>query len=196
MKTIEEKAKAYDEAFERAKQVKLTDTKENVAAAEYIFPDLKESEDERIRKEMIKYFTEIKSTVPLGSPNHFDGYIAYLEKQKGNSLSLVDAWKEMRPEVFAQASGNKPKPVEKQDYSGLNDFERAIHRGFLCAGVENVPVTIIKETAKECMAKNKPAEWSKEDETQRINTIIFLQTPVLRKVYQQSQVDKKASSGK
>lgn len=50
------------------------------------------------------------------------------------------------------------KPVEEQDYSGLNDLERAIHRGFLSAGVENVPVTIIKETAKECLAQMKPAE--------------------------------------
>ena len=55
------------------------------------------------------------------------------------------------------------KPVEKQDYSGLTDFEPAIHRGFLCAGVENVPVTIIKETAQDCLAKQK-AEWSEEDE--------------------------------
>ncbi|MBO4550859.1 MAG: hypothetical protein J5733_09025, partial [Bacteroidaceae bacterium] len=43
------------------------------------------------------------------------------------------------------------KFTEKQDYSSLNDLERAIHRGFLCAGVENVPVTIIKETAQECL---------------------------------------------
>ena len=38
---------------------------------------------------------------------------------------------------------------QEQDYSDLSGLERAIHRGFLCAGVENVPVTIIKETAKE-----------------------------------------------
>lgn len=55
------------------------------------------------------------------------------------------------------------KPAEKQDYSGLNDLERAIHRGFLAAGVENVPVEIIKETAQECLAQMRPAEWSKED---------------------------------
>lgn len=60
----------------------------------------------------------------------------------------------------------KQKPTEKQDYSGLTDFERAIHRGFLCAGVENVPVEIIKETAQDCLAhiEQKPAEWSEEDE--------------------------------
>lgn len=38
-----------------------------------------------------------------------------------------------------------------QDYSGLSDLERAIHRGFLCAGVENVPRGIIEDTAKEAL---------------------------------------------
>ena len=45
------------------------------------------------------------------------------------------------------------------DYSDLTDFERAIHRGFLCAGVENVPVIIIKETAEDCLI-NLPTEKS------------------------------------
>jgi hypothetical protein len=57
----------------------------------------------------------------------------------------------------------KQKPTEKQDYSRLNDLERAIHRGFLAAGIENVSVTIIKETAQDCLAQMKSAEWSEED---------------------------------
>ena len=64
---------------------------------------------------------------------------------------------------------------DKQDYSGLTEFERAIHRGFLCAGVENVPVTIIKETAHDCLAKVKPAEWSDEDEKKRQKVIRLLE---------------------
>jgi len=56
------------------------------------------------------------------------------------------------------------RPQKKQNYSGLSDFERAIHRGFLCAGVENVPRTIIEETAQDALAQIKPAEWSEEDE--------------------------------
>ena len=56
------------------------------------------------------------------------------------------------------------QPAEKQDYSGLSDLERAIHRGFLCAGVENVPVTIIKEAAQECLAQMKPAKWNPTNE--------------------------------
>ena len=46
--TQEEKAKAYDKALERAKKLYEQGTiTENLS---YIFPELKESEDERIRK--------------------------------------------------------------------------------------------------------------------------------------------------
>ena len=96
------------------------------------------SEDERIRKGLIDMFKRHPFCEINGLKTK--DIVSWLEKQK------------------------EQKPVEKQDYSGLTDFERAIHRGFLCAGVENVPVTIIKETAQECLAQMKPVEWSEEDE--------------------------------
>ncbi len=111
---------------------------------ENIFPELRESEDERIRKgiiEIIKAVSGPDCDVYLDEKKQ-EKYLAWLEKQK------------------------EQNPVEKQDYSGLNDLERAIHRGFLCAGVENVPATIIKETAQDCLA-HMPA-WSEEDEKKMI----------------------------
>ena len=45
--TEKEKAKAYDEAIERAKKLYSN------GIAEEIFPELKESKDEKIRKELI-----------------------------------------------------------------------------------------------------------------------------------------------
>jgi hypothetical protein len=50
MKSIEEKAKAYDEAIERAKMSYHTGDydKDALEMLEIIFPELKESEDERI----------------------------------------------------------------------------------------------------------------------------------------------------
>ena len=305
MKTIEEKAKAYDEALERAEHVKLTNTKEIVAAAEYIFPELSESEDERIRKwivaeikhqylvdgkkiyceeakDALAYLKKLKEqkpivkipkfragdTIHLKSSNaeytieaisssgyHGKGWSltfdaepdyelvsedkekqkeqnsddvkrewwnkGYLEGRKNAHIparelglpSSCDFQKEQKPTPnwipkfldelrskknyfdwdehrdiegrilaiinwvapdYFDRKEKEQKPVEKQDYSGLNDFERAIHRGFLCAGVENVPVTIIKETAQECMAKIKPVEWSEEDEKMISSIIMFL----------------------
>ena len=81
MKTIEEKAKAYDEALERAKHVKLTNTKENVAAAEYIFPELHESEDEKVRKEMLEFVSSADISEILDEETQARWY-NYLQRQK------------------------------------------------------------------------------------------------------------------
>lgn len=59
--SIEQKAKAYDEAIERAKKLKEDPQgvlyeysyKEGDTICDYIFPELKESEDERIRKAIL-----------------------------------------------------------------------------------------------------------------------------------------------
>ena len=80
--TQEEKAKAYDEALERAR--KLYESYNRLVLStdeiERIFPELAESEDERIREEMIRYFTEMKKGGSAALP--YDDCIAYLKKQK------------------------------------------------------------------------------------------------------------------
>ena len=82
-----EKAKAYDELLAKAKQIY---NKENdvliIHTIEELFPELAESEDERIRKMMIKYFES------CGNLEWYDGLtpqkaIAWLEKQ-GKKLSI------------------------------------------------------------------------------------------------------------
>ena len=79
MKTIEEKAKAYDDAIERVKR--LVASKEiDVADMEFIFPELRESEDERIRKKLIGIFTN-QSLCDVYNLKSED-VLAYLEKQK------------------------------------------------------------------------------------------------------------------
>ena len=75
--TQEEKAKAYDEALERAKQLQ-----HNNAFVTTVFPELKESEDERMRKEIIEY---LNSQIPIAEENEllcFKQWISWLEKQK------------------------------------------------------------------------------------------------------------------
>ena len=123
-----------------------------------MFPELRESEDEKIRTLLVALVQWAKTFKQSGlDSNTANKMLSYLEKQK------------------------EQKPEEKQDYSGLNDLERAIHRGFLCAGVENVPVTIIKDTAAECMGflaliEPKPAEWSEEDKKMRNLAIEWAET--------------------
>ena len=168
----EQKARAYDEALERAKRIISKNCSEvEKLCLKSIFPELAESEDEKVRKEIIEVLQFVPSSMWEQAKTNYERCFAYLEKQKDLDKMIV-----VSPEVWDNAisdayeNGKKDeekqkeqKPVEKQDYSGLNDLERVIHRGFLAAGVENVPVTIIKETAQECLTNIKPA-WSEEDE--------------------------------
>ena len=79
--SIEEKAKAYDKALEKAR--KLYNSEETSAdveiACENIFPELKESEEEKIRKELIHYFTEGIEFLSLCSVSR-EQILAWLEK--------------------------------------------------------------------------------------------------------------------
>ena len=137
--TIEEKARAYDKALKWMRELYPGlhgATKED---AEHYFPELRKSEDERIRKSLVLYFEKFKPQDMWDERFSIGDVLAYLEKQKDHFR-------------------DDTKMVEKQDYSSLNDLERAIHRGFLSAGVENAPVTLIKETAKECLEQMKPSE--------------------------------------
>ena len=84
--TIEEKAKAYDEALERARAInngKDVDVESGTTICEYIFPELKESEDDKIRKEII---STLRNTYWTSNRNRFNELVAWLEKQ-GNQSS-------------------------------------------------------------------------------------------------------------
>ena len=77
--TAEEKAKAYDEAINRAKAIlKVADNRqESLDYVSTIFPELVESEDERIRKALVRFH---KSTIDIDGIKGAD-ILAWLEKQ-------------------------------------------------------------------------------------------------------------------
>lgn len=148
--------KAYKAVLKTATQwIKDGCTDKEKICLECVFPELRESEDERIRRELIEY---LRGDLDDITTDDTDRWIAYLEKQKEQKPISQEDFDTAKHEALWE----EQKPVKKQDYSGLNDLERAILRGFLCAGVENVPVTIIKETAQDCLA-HIPTEWSEED---------------------------------
>ena len=53
--SIEEKAKRYDEAIERAREINNEQRIQPYDIMTRVFPELKESEDERIRKEITEF---------------------------------------------------------------------------------------------------------------------------------------------
>jgi len=84
--SIKEKAQRYDEAIERANAAHKDDDRHLKATLERIFPELKESEDERIRKNLIGYIKGIsKNEVCEETKN---AWLAWLEKQ-GNNINCI-----------------------------------------------------------------------------------------------------------
>ena len=82
--------KAYKEALERARE-ELGSGCFDRGTVEYIFPELKESDDERISREI----TEFILTHRIDEPNDIEdtnSWLAWLERQGEQKVSTVD-WK-------------------------------------------------------------------------------------------------------
>ena len=82
--SIEQKANRYDEAIKRVKElleIGVKDTRDKRVVLSF-FPELKESEDERIRKEILSFCQDRKAKY-FNDPKYvnIDKWIAWLEKQ-------------------------------------------------------------------------------------------------------------------
>ena len=114
--TEKEKAKAYDEAIERAKKLYGN------GIAEEIFTELKESEDKKIRKEIISI---LRNAYWTSNRNRFNELVAWLEKQgeqKPQGKSALEAIKEEKVD-----NANKVEPEFKVGdwitFYGSNPFK-------------------------------------------------------------------------
>ena len=105
--TEKEKAEAYDKALERARAInngKDVDVESGTTICEYIFPELKESEDEKIRKEIISI---LRNTYWTSNRNRFNELVAWLEKQGNQSSSQTNerAWLYLVSDVLTWKDG-------------------------------------------------------------------------------------------
>ena len=171
--------KKYKEALERARQFSekpyLEDSK---GIVDYIFPELKESEDERIRKEIISMFETLDRK----------DWIAWLEKQ-GDKDELIKELGEYKvkytQEVLSQQLEKKSeqKPADKVEPKfNVGDVMRTLQEATnnITSGL---PVVVsIDDKYYRCNneliaikdqydyeyppmnRKQKPAEWIEEDE--------------------------------
>ena len=132
--TQEEKAKAYDEALEKAKiwQEHLYDVNDKDYADElnYIFPELSESEDEKIRKQILSFLKEFEYDHYRNLD--FSSWIAWLEKQ-GNKDSQVKLPTFTFDDILAlQCCMETVKKVQndKDLYEKLNDLHGRIYDAY------------------------------------------------------------------
>ena len=80
---IEQKARAYDEAFERARKIhKYSSDLAEIKRMENIFPELKESKDEEVRKELLNHCIKAanKETIIVSTDDYYR-WSKWLEKQ-------------------------------------------------------------------------------------------------------------------
>lgn len=95
----------YKEALEKARQFSEHPLQEDSSSiVEYIFPELKESEDEKIRKTLIRFF---KDSYP-DETEMYDGTVtvgkalAWLEKQGKQKETICDKCKKEQPSHSCQ----------------------------------------------------------------------------------------------
>jgi len=186
---IEEKARAYDEALERCKEWasgtwghSVDDSPKDIA--EFIFPQLAESEDERIRKEIINYLGLVgKSDGDYAQPM-IDRWIAYLEKQKEPNYTKRNALfdkcvENCDPKIMKRVSDEVDEMLKKEqklcwkptktDVALLN---KAIITNNTLTSTERGQLDIIRSRFGYCRASNcngivqeKPnsATWNGDD---------------------------------
>ena len=127
--TQEEKARAYDKAIEKIKYVMANGVSPtlNKEDLEDIFSELKESEDEKIRKAILDHLTMMWGN---GQDDvcgvHVEDAIAWLDKQGeqkspilSNSSNIGKKWTEEDEELFQHCCG----AVAAADYYTLEDKE-------------------------------------------------------------------------
>ena len=170
MINIEEKARRYDEAIEKAKawcDCEHATTDDKILLSR-IFSELKESEDEKIRKALIKYFTLSDYNADYQCCGvHCKDIVTWLEKQgtPAKYHDLCDSCVRQptcQSDCFLQQSEQKHNPVLNIEIPfGAKDSELQeafyyIPEGFH-AEIDGNRVVIKR-------GEQKPTEWSEEDE--------------------------------
>ena len=147
--SIKEKAKAYDEALKRAHEQYLICADNESAKKrilEVIFPELAESKNGKIRKELIEF---VKSRL-AGFPK-CEEYIAYLEKQ-GEQKPIVPKFR-VGDVIKHKDTGETFEVSKIEVYDADEIYYHLTNGGCVCENSDKFE-----------RVEQKPAEWSEEDE--------------------------------
>ena len=157
-----------EEKLQEAKRLYKTANSDQRYVLESLFPELAESEDERIRKEIIS---------ALKYANHkgvYDKHIVWLEKQ-GERI-LANSAKTCKDELFDYECANiqqkdfAPKETVKEAESNLTPLERKVKDilfSFHINAADGISfdgtMAVVHNIITLCQQEQKPA-WSEEDE--------------------------------
>ncbi len=112
----------YEEALERARR-KIKYDNDHVLYEDDIFdifPELKRSEDERVRKELVEHLSRFKTTVISDIKKHqYDSWIAWVEKQGEQKLvDKVETKFKVGDWVIGRATENEPRQIAEVTENG------------------------------------------------------------------------------
>ena len=160
--TVEEKAKAYDEALEKTRiyrdNARIAEDYGAVARYENIFPELRESKDERMMRVIGLALTDVPEERFTSLGTTLKDCLAYIEKQKDHfrdDTKMIEqkpeddkAFEEWIDDWWKHNKVNNPNSYDKGDEIQFDE------KGFknFCRGVRNM------------YANQESAEWSEEDE--------------------------------
>ena len=119
--SIEEKARAYDEAIKKA--AALYKASEPMSGCnviiETLFPELAESEDEKVRKELIKHLKELSDwkedeVIPVKNPSYYRQWISWLEKQAERKTPqwMIDFLDDYRRKIGCSLDHDEARDVD------------------------------------------------------------------------------------
>ena len=124
--TDKEKAKAYDEALEQAKKIKhdvqTIGCKMDADMLDLIFPELCESEDERIRKEIEFAIMQM----PSARQDTKERCIAWLEKQKEQSIPWYDYKKSKEAGYTIVPNEEYERLIKQREQKPLEEYIKEI----------------------------------------------------------------------
>ena len=201
--TIEEKAKAYDIALDKIKMLLGTSSSCSREELEYVFLELKESEGERIRKELIEF---VKSRL-AGFPQ-CDKFVAWLEKQGEhanfrNKIQIGDKVTRSEDGMLVNLSqlNRVAKPADKIEQKHIEWSEEDERERKHCVDFLNYPDMIeatptVVNGCKDWLKSLKDRvqlkqEWSEEDEKTLKSVITNYESGYLPSIDKRDEIIKK-----
>lgn len=180
--SIEQKAKAYDAAFKRARNIRFGNPQSVTAntVCEEIFPELKESEDERIREAILSGLKYLETELGWDAVDDVDilDVYAWLGKQ-GEQKPIPPVWKYKKDHL--------PLPCDSitlNKYGGVGKSPS----GALVSGLWVLDFNELAKLPKEEIEKQgeQKSIWHNEDEEPQRDSLILLimqsGTPIVVKI--------------
>lgn len=169
--TIEQKAERYDEAIERAEKWRNAPNVDKIPTfanrvIDDIFPELAESEDERIRKGLIAIITDFESlSLQKNYSLSREDMLAWLEKQgeKPQGKSALEAINEEKVD-----NQNCVKPADTIESSAFKDKLLELFQKFRyikeCVPTNGDIIDYVDAHIQELIDTIQNKSWSEEDE--------------------------------